>query len=66
MIRTGLLLPGVGGGGVGGVGENEPRGMEKDQERPIFEKAWGGNGKAVSFVTQFSFPHSRSPLTLFS
>lgn len=30
-----------------------------NQERPIFEKTnvfWGGNGKAVSFVTQFSFP----------
>lgn len=47
----------------------EPGGMEMNQERPIFEKTdvfWGGNGKAVSFVTQFSFPHSRSPLTLFS
>lgn len=42
---------------------------DKDQERPFFEKLdlfWGGNGKAESFVTQFSFPHSRSPLTLFS
>lgn len=54
----------AGGGGEGGV--IEPGGMEKDQERPIFEKAWGGNGKAVSFVTQFSSPYSRSPLTLFS